>query len=462
MATPETRVATPETPVAVPEVKADAPVAEPETPVEPPERHEPTYVTYGRAPEPVVPVEPEPVEPPAPEEAVTEPQPEPVAEAEPALEGETLPGLGQSVLEPVAAEPVPEPEPAPREPEVPEPERQPEPRQPEPGEPETARSPRPAREVIVRRRAILAGVVGVIAAAAIGLAVAPKGGGGGGSTTTQTAAQPPQPVSSGPITVSIPTGWQRQPPVSTGAGLQLQNELVVGPIAPARGMLVIGNTNTTDPSLLPNTLLTALPGGAPARQVVKLGGSQFYRYVNLRPSGVNGLVSVYALPTTTAGTVLAACLPNGAAASFGADCERVLSSLKLSGVSAVGLGPSSTLASQLSATVGTLNKAVSAGQGRLRSAGKPGQQAAAASQLATAYTQAASSIRKLDAPSTASVAVSALAASLAKSGHDYAALSRAASHNDGHAYTAAGKAIRADSGSVNAAFAQLAKLGYTS
>ena len=58
--------------------------------------------------------------------------------------------------------------------------------------------------------------------------------------------------------------------------------------------------------------------------------------------------------------------------------------------------------------------------------------------------------------------MAALAASLAKTGHDYAALSRAASHNDGHGYTAAGNAIRADSGPVNAAFAQLAKLGYTS
>jgi len=476
--TPETPVATPGTPVVTPETPAEAPVAAPveppAAPVEPPPR-EPTYVTYGRAPEPVVPVTPEPVEP-APEPVAPEPeQPvaeaEPIAEAEPAAEGETLPGLGQyeePTTAPVAAGEVPEavaeapaPEPGPRrlepepEPRPPEPEPEPEP------QPEPARAARPGRDVIVRRRAILAGVVGVIAAAAIGFAVAPKGGGGGGSTAPQTTPLSGT-ASNGPISVSIPAGWQRQSPPATGPGLQLQNQVVVGPGAPAGGTLVIGTANTTDPSLLPGALLTALPGGAPARQVVTLGGAQFYRYLSLQPSGVNGPVTVYALPTTTAGTVLAACLLHGAPASFPADCERVLGSLKLNGATAVGLGPSSTLATGLSAAVGTLNKAVSSGQTRLRSAGKPGQQAAAANQLATAYNQAAAAIRKLDAPSTATGAVDALAAALARTGRDYAALSRAAAHNNKSAYAAASNAIGSDGGSVSAAFAQLAKLGYTS
>ena len=160
--------------------------------------------------------------------------------------------------------------------------------------------------------------------------------------------------------------------------------------------------------------------------------------------------------------MLAACFLHGAAVSFGADCERVLGSLRLVGASPAGLGPNSTLAAQLSATVGTLNKAVSVGQGRLHRARKPGPQAIAANQLATAYSRAASAVRKLAAPSQASAAVAGLAASLAKTGRDYAALSRAASHNDGHGYTAATNAIGADSGSVSAAFSQLAKLGYAS
>jgi hypothetical protein len=443
-ATPDTSVATPDTPVTTP----DMPIASPEAKPEPPEQRDPTYVTYGRAPEPVAPPPPEPEPEPEPPR---EPEPEPVAEAEPALDGETLPGIART----------PEPIPVAEEP-VPEPETEPEPRQPETPQPEPARAQRPARDVIVRRRAIAAGVVGVIAAAAIGFAVAPKSG-GGGSTTAQTTSRPLSgSASNGPISVSIPAGWQRQSSSAAGAGLQLQNQVVVGPTSPAGGTLVIGTANTTDPSLLPNSLLTALPGGAPARQVVKLGGSQFYRYLALQPSGVDGPVSIYALPTTGAGTVLGACLLHAAAASFPADCERVLGSLKLSGASAVGLGPSSNLATQLSAAVGTLNQSVTSGQARLHSAGKPGQQATAANQLASAYTQAAAAIGKLDAPSTASGAVTALAAALAKTGRDYQALSRAAARNNKHDYTAASNAIGSDSGSVNAAFAQLAKLGYAS
>ena len=48
---------------------------------------------------------------------------------------------------------------------------------------------------------------------------------------------------------------------------------------PAAGTLVIGTADTPDASLLPKALLTALPGGAPQRQAVTLGGAQFDRYL---------------------------------------------------------------------------------------------------------------------------------------------------------------------------------------
>ena len=98
----------------------------------------------------------------------------------------------------------------------------------------------------------------------------------------------------------------------------------------------------------------------------------------------------------------------------------------------------------------------------LRSAGKPAQQAAAASQLSTAYAQADAAIRKLNTPPAASGAVASLATALAKTSHDYEALSRAAAHNDGSGYSAASNAIAGDSGAITAGFDQLARLGYTS
>jgi serine/threonine protein kinase len=446
--------ATPDAPMATP---PDTPVATPpDAPAAPPQRHEPTYVTYGRTPEPAVPPPPEPVAPPTPEEPVAEPEPaveaEAVAAAAPAVDGETLPGLEQH------AEPVPEP--VPEEPMV-EREPEPEPRRPEP-EPEPARLRGPDRDVIVRRRAVLVGVVGVIVAAALGFALAPKGGGGSTTPTTPTTDALVKTVSNGPISVRIPAGWQSRSPVTNIPALPLEHQVVVGPTSPAAGTLMIGTVDTPNASLLPKALLTALPDGAPPRQAVTLGGAQFDRYLGLQPSGVNGSVSVYALPTTTAGTVLAACFPSAAAATFPGDCERVLGSLRLNGASAVGLGPSGSLATGLNAALDKLNAAVMTGQARLRTARKPGQQAAAASQLGAAYTQAAASVKKLNAPSAASGAVVTLAAALAKTGRDYTALSQAAAHNDGRAYIAARNAIGSETGSVSAAFAQLANLGYTS
>jgi serine/threonine protein kinase len=466
-AIPEAPAGPPETPAEPPDTTS-AGLEEPVVDAEPERPHE-TYVTYGRGP--AAPPRPEPAVPEEPAEPA--PTAEPVAPAQPVLDDRTLPGQLAAVppvAEPEVAEPAPappEPEPARSEPEPAPPEPEPAPLEPEPRlEPEPVPAPEPEPEPVgaparpnfaARRRAVVAAVVGIAAAAVIGFLVSPKSG--GGSNTTQ--AQLPNSASNGPISVSFPAGWQRQSP-TLPTDLRFNNRIVLTPDAPAGGMLVLGSATTTDPSLLPKALLTALPGGAPSHQVVTLGRSQFYRYLALTPSGVNGPVSVYALPTTSAGTVLAACVLHGAAPKFASDCESVLSSLQLSGTSPAGLGPSSTLATELSDIVGKLNTAVADGQARLKHAGKPAQQSAAAAQLASAYAQAAAALNKLNPGPAAAAAVTALAGALTKTGHDYTALSRAAAHNNGHAYTAATNAIGTDSGSISDAFSQLAKLGYAS
>src|SRR5436305_15281236 len=109
-------------------------------------------------------------------------------------------------------------------------------------------------------------------------------------------------------------------------------------------------------------------------------------------------MSVYALPTTSAGTVLAACLLQGAGPAFPSDCERAPSTLQLGGTSAAGLGPSSSLGSALNRVVGKLNARVGGAQARLSSARRPAQQASAAATLSAAYGQAAASVRTLSAP----------------------------------------------------------------
>jgi hypothetical protein len=83
---------------------------------------------------------------------------------------------------------------------------------------------------------------------------------------------------------------------------------------------MIGTAVTTDPSLLPATFVSALRV-MPPHQAVAFGDSEFYPYVGLQPRGASVPLSVYAPPTTTAGTVLAACLLQDDRRAFFADCE---------------------------------------------------------------------------------------------------------------------------------------------
>jgi hypothetical protein len=377
------------------------------------------------------------VEPPAEPQPLDEPEAAP--EPEPQLE----------------AEPEPDPE-AELEPEA---ERESEP-EPEPAALRT-QAPGPAvaapRRVPVSARAAALAVIGVLAAAAVGFLFAPSSGNSGksGSTGPPLAST----ASSGPIAISFPTGWQNGQTAVSTSGLKLANQIALKPTMPSGGALVIGTTRTTDPTLLPATLLR---GGAPTQQVVTLGHSQFYRYPNVSPPGAAAPEVVYALPTT-AGTVLGVCLLQGASASFPVDCEHIIATLRLSsGAKVIGLGPSPAFASALGAAIHNLNLAVRRGQASLGRARKPGDQARAANQLADAYGQSTSALKRFPPNPAASGAAAALTGAFGAEQRAYSALARAATHNDRKAYNAARGSITSAGTKVTAALDQLSHLGYSS
>jgi hypothetical protein len=228
---------------------------------------------------------------------------------------------------------------------------------------------------------------------------------------------------------------------------------------PSGGTLVIGTTTTTDPTLLPSTLLR---GGAPTRQVVSLGHSQFYRYPNLTPPGAAAPEVVYALPTT-AGTVLGVCMLQGASAGFPVNCEQVIATLHLkSGAKAIGLGPDSAFGSAVGAVIHDLNTAVRRGQVAIGSARKPADQARGANQVSDAYGRAASALRHLPPNPAAAGAAAALGGAFHAEQRAYAALARAAGHNDRKGYNTARGSITSAGGRVSAALEQLSHLGYVS
>lgn len=288
---------------------------------------------------------------------------------------------------------------------------------------------------------------GIVAIAAVAGFVGARAAAGGNSGTG-VGSSLAKPVSAGVLDVSLPAGWQRQP---------AQAELTLGAAAASGGHLIaVGTARTTDPSLLPTTVLAAV-GGSPSGRLVTLRGATFYRYSNLSLRGETGTETVYAVPTAD-GTVLAVCRTPKPDAGFDSLCQRVVESIRLrSGSLAPGLLPA--YASALSAAIGNLDSGQATWRARLRAAHTGRAQAVAAHQLAAAHTQTADAVAALDA-GPASSANAALVAALRTEAQDYSALARAAEQLNVSAYNQAGAAIARDDQAVSSALSQLRTLGY--
>jgi serine/threonine protein kinase len=439
------------------------------------------YVTFGRTQAPAAPDTEAPIEPVTSEVPPVEPVLEPVAgppsdpagSSDGASAGLTLAPLDAPTSEKSPLHELP-PEPAPAI-DVP-----PEPEPVSVREPSSVEEPAPvkaatlgettvdgaegseAAEHVPRRSRLSRGVLvgagvlaGVAVAAAVGFVVAPR------SSHSSAQSSPLRgSASAGDIAVSFPADWQRRTNAAV-PGLTLGGQIALAPTKPLGGTLVIGTATTTDPSLLPQSLLSALTA-TPTREVVTLGRNhyQFYRYQRLSPRGATARESVYALPTT-AGTVIGACVLPGVDSAFPGSCERIIGTLELHRAGALGLGPNKRVANALNTAIVRLDGAVKADGARLRSARKPGDQARAAKTLSADYDQAASAIMGLRPGPAVAAATAALARATAAIGRDYGSLSAAASRDDGHAYDAARGAIHRDAGAVTTSLAELHRFGYT-
>jgi len=295
-------------------------------------------------------------------------------------------------------------------------------------------------------------VVGaIVAAAVLGFSVARATGG------SSTNGGRHELAASGQLRVSTPASW-RGIAVPLGVAPFVKHRLAVGPGASGHGVLVIGRARTSDASLLPSRLLTAL-GDVPAPQLVKLGALSFYRYAGLRPSGAPAAESVYALPSTS-GTILAVCAPQSAGAGFAGQCESVLATIRLTAGRPLVPGPDVAYAASLEHVLARLSSVRSTAGSRLAAARSATALAQAANALAAAHWRAAAALARLSA-GAASAANSALSQGLRMTADGYTALAGAATRNDSVAYSAARAALgRADS-AVNAAFVRLRDLGYS-
>ncbi|MGZ4165778.1 MAG: hypothetical protein ACXVR1_02250 [Solirubrobacteraceae bacterium] len=300
-------------------------------------------------------------------------------------------------------------------------------------------------------RTVARTLAGTAAVAVVGFALARYGSG-------KTEASPPpldRQASVANFKINYPSGWTVEPAAPVPL-VPLGDVLSLAANGAKQSRLVIGTQQTTAPAALPPRLAAVLPPTT-RPQVVTLGGQRFVRYLNLTPPGQNVAESVYALPTTV-GTVTAVCSAPAISVGFTSNCERLLSTIKLTTGDAMSLTVDPGYALELNRILGELDQVRRTAGPGLRS-GRVRDRVRAASALATAHAHAATATSHIDV-GTVSAANQALVAALHENADAYKALARAAARQDVPAYGRAEAALSAAGSGLNAAYDQLRQLGY--
>jgi hypothetical protein len=183
-------------------------------------------------------------------------------------------------------------------------------------------------------------------------------------------------------------------------------------------------------------------------------GLQAYRYRDVKLSGFDKPVTVYAVPTNQ-GVATMACVGLTAAV-----CDASANTLSLVSAKGFPVGPSADYAKTVGGAMGALSGAAKSGQSKLQSAKTPKAQAAAARQLNGAYGKAAGALNGLDLSPADALANAKLVSALKSTASAYGNAANAAAKNNKGAYAKAGKAVSAGQQKVAAAIAGLKAAGY--
>jgi hypothetical protein len=318
-----------------------------------------------------------------------------------------------------------------------------------PAPPATAPAAAPAR-----------GWGGFAAIAAVLAIVAGIGGAviGGSSGGEDAAAVPTSVAATGGLSLRFPADWQTQAAPPDIPGLEFQDRIGLAPKTStvAEG-LVAGRIPSNDARLLPAALVPEDRAGA--RDAVRLGNADAFRYANLRPEGFTGAVTVYVVLTDRGRTAIA-CHSAAPSARFEARCSGLAASLELTDGKAVALTPSAPYAKALSGLLADLTSDRTAGRSALAAAKTQARQAAAASGLAASYATAARKVRALPEPPAVADLNAKIATALANVGKAYEGAAAAARSASRERYESARSTIQRAERALRPALAALATLGY--
>jgi serine/threonine protein kinase len=324
---------------------------------------------------------------------------------------------------------------------------------PPPETPET-RAPKDGSS---NRRYVIGGAIAAGVAVIAVVAVVAGGGGGDAKNAVAPAAAKPKaattaaavPVSGSGIALKVPAGWSDGGDALAVPGLADSAVTVGGPkgAAIAFGKADDSAANST---LLPDGLRTAdVPAGKP---VDLADGVQALQYENIAIGDKTG--SVFAVPTTGGVATLACVAP-------AATCQTIASSMQITEGKAFPVGPDEAYSSDVERTLGRLEKQEKSAAAALNKAGKRTSQVAATSKLASAYSGAAGSLRKLDHSPADTLLNAQLVAALKTAGNAYRKAAGEGSRKDRAGYKREGSKALAARGDMNDALAGLKSAGYT-
>jgi hypothetical protein len=258
-----------------------------------------------------------------------------------------------------------------------------------------------------------------------------------GKTTAGDDETPPagaEPVSAGDLSVQAPAGWSEASQPADILDLRRAATILPGGTE-GGGSVTVGTSTATGPALLPKSLVKR----APDPTAVELGELKALRYSKLEPGNGESDLRLYVAPFTGGVATVACPLPEEAARSFVADCDRIAGSLELGKGEPIPLGPDKEYERALGKAIKTLNKSAKGSAAALRSADTARGQAQAASSLRAAYSKAARSLR--NATDNPQVPNDAIVAALTGLANAYGRLATAARAENEAAYEAARRTI---------------------
>ena len=317
----------------------------------------------------------------------------------------------------------------------------------------------PARTApTAERRGLPFAVVAVAAAtalAAVGFLV------GSAGSEDQGGVEFPNSASAGSLALSFPPAWERLFEVPRVPGLDMSDPIVLGRGSGRQAQLAAGLVQATGRTLLPASFIRTLPEGVPTARPVRLGSFDAYRYAGLRPLNLGREVTVYATPTTGGVATIACSATGGEATNALTECEAVATTLELSGVKALPLGPSEDYAARLGTAFERLGSARRSAEGELREADTQEAQAAAAVRLADAYAAAARTLARAQVSPADGAVHNQTVSALRGIATAYRNASSAARGGNGAGFAAAEARIRGDGRRLERALFGLEDLGYS-